>query len=291
MAYHLLHHEARIPLAVDTHHHFWDPKRIPQSWMTDEHASIARAFEPPDLEPLMRAAGVTRTVLVQSAARDDDTDYMFELAGDVPWVGGIVAWCSLDDPARARERLAELSARPKLRGIRHLIHQEPDPHWIMRPEVQPTLELLGNMQLVLELPAVYPNHLGDVPELARRHPGLKIVVDHLGKPPLGTGHMKRWEELLRAASEQPNVYAKISGLNTVAPRDWTAADLEPAVRVAVDAFGSRRLVCGSDWPVALLNGDYERVWRETTAAVERVAGTVADQILEATAMTLYGLDA
>ena len=278
-------------MAVDAHHHFWKPARIPQPWMTDEHAAIARVFGPDDLEPLLQAAGITRSILVQSAARDDDTDYMFELACDIPWVGGVVAWCRLDDVHEARTRLQELLRRPKFRGIRHLIHQEADPHWIMRASVQPGLELLESMQLVLEIPAVYPNHLGDVPELARRHPGLVIVVDHLGKPPLGTPDMPHWEDLLRAAAEQPNAYAKISGLNTVASTaGWTAADLAPAVRVGVDAFGARRLVCGSDWPVALLNGDYERVWRETTAAVQEVAGADMEQILSTTATALYRLD-
>ena len=278
-------------MAVDAHHHFWNPGRIPQPWMTGEHAAIARAFEPADLEPLVRAAGVSSTVLVQSAARDDDTDYMFELARDLDWVGGIVAWCRLDDAAVARVRLSELTERPKLRGIRHLIHQEDDPHWILRPEVESGLALLEESGLLLELPAVYPDHLGDVPELARRHPGLTLVVDHLGKPPLGTGRMGEWEELLRAAAAQPGVRAKISGLNTVAPvGTWSAADLVPAVEVAVDAFGPARLLCGSDWPVALLNGSYEQVWRETTSAVERVAGVDAEQILTTTATTLYRLD-
>jgi L-fuconolactonase len=279
-------------MAVDAHHHFWNPARIPQPWMTDEHVAIARPFEPADLEPLVRSVGVTRTVLVQSAANDDDTDYMFELAAEVPWVGGIVAWCAIDDKNRASARLEELCRRPKLRGIRHLIHQEDDPHWILRREVRPGLALLESLQLVLELPAVFPHHLGDVPELARRYPALTIVVDHLGKPPLGTDRMERWEELLRAAADRPNVHAKISGLNTVAPTAvWTAADLEPAVRVAVDAFGTHRLVCGSDWPVALLNGDYGRVWRETAAAIERVVGSDTEQILTTTATTLYRLDA
>ena len=259
--------------------------------MTDAHAAIARPFEPADLEPLLRTVGVMRTVLVQSAARDDDTDYMFELASEAQWVGAVVAWCRLDDVGEARTRLQELRERPKFRGVRHLIHQEADPHWIMRPDVQVTLELLETMELVLELPAVYPDHLGDVPELARRNPGLTIVIDHLGKPPLGTPDIQHWEELVRAAAEWPNVYAKVSGLNTVVQTpDWGATDLEPAVRVAVDAFGARRLVCGSDWPVALLNGDYERVWRETTAAIWRVAGSDADQIVTMTATTLYRLD-
>jgi L-fuconolactonase len=280
-------------MAVDAHHHFWNPARIPQPWMTDEHASIARTFEPADLEPLVRDVGVTRTILVQSAARDDDTDYLFELAGDLEWIGGIVAWCRLDDLGEARRRLDELARRPKLRGIRHLIHQEPDPHWIMRPEVQPALDLLAELGLPLELPAVYPDHLGDVAELAHRHPGLTLVVDHLGKPPLGTTEMGHWEELLRAAAASPNVNAKISGLNTMAPAGtWSGADLEPAIAVALDAFGPGRLACGSDWPVALLNGTYEQVWRETTAAVDRVAGSAAmDQILTATPAALYRLHA
>ena len=104
-------------MAVDAHHHFWNPARIPQGWMTDEHASIARAFEPDDLEPLVRAVGVTRTVLVQSAARDDDTDYMFELAENVPWVAGIVAWCRLDDAARGGD--ASRRAPPPAEVPRH----------------------------------------------------------------------------------------------------------------------------------------------------------------------------
>ena len=140
---------------------------------------------------------------------------------------------------------------------------------------------------------MYPDHLGDIEELAAQYPGLRIVIDHLGKPPLGSGQMRHWEELLRAAAARTNVYAKVSGLNTVAARarHWSAEDLEPAVRAAFDAFGASRLLCGSDWPVALLNGDYERVWRETTAAIERVAGGETEQILTGTATTLYRLDA
>ena len=201
-------------MVVDTHHHFWNPRRIPQPWMTGDHAAIARVFEPSDLEPLLGECGVGSTVLVQSSASDEDTDYMFEVAGTVDWVGAIIGWCRLDDPLAARRRLDELQDRRKLRGIRHLIHQEPDPHWILRSTVGEGLRLLEERGLLLELPAVYPNHLDDVPTLAARYPGLSIVVDHLGKPPLGTDEMARWDELLPAAAAWPNVHAKISGLNT-----------------------------------------------------------------------------
>jgi L-fuconolactonase len=274
---------------VDTHQHFWNPDRIPQPWMTAEHAAIDRIFEPPDLEPLLAECGVGRTVLVQSAASDEDTDYMFEVAGRVEWVGAIVGWCRLDDLAAARRRLDELQARPKFRGIRHLIHQEPDAHWILGPVVADCLVLLEERRLLLELPAVYPNHVDDVPTIAARYPGLMIVIDHLGKPPLGTGEMARWEELLRAAAERPNVHAKVSGLNTAtADRHWTADDLQPAVDVALDAFGVQRLVYGSDWPVCLLNGTYERVQQETLLALKRACDEPRP-ILEGNAERIYRL--
>jgi L-fuconolactonase len=274
---------------VDAHHHFWNPARLPQEWMTAEHAAINRAFEPRDLELLLAACGVSTTVLVQSASDDRDTDYMFELVDDLAWVGAVTAWCRLDDLAAARTRLDALAAHPKLRAIRHLIHEEPNPHWLLRAEVQPSLALLEERGLLLELPAVFPDHLGDVPELARRYPGLTLVIDHLGKPPLGTSSMAVWQEKIERAAGYRNVVAKVSGLNTVAPSDWGAADLEPPVRVAVDSFGPRRLMFGSDWPVALLNGSYERVFNETTEAIRAVAADGAAAILGGNAIRLYGL--
>src|SRR6266542_968585 len=192
---------------------------------------------------------------------------------------------------RADERLDELAAEPKLRGIRHLIHDEEDPHWILQSSVLESLELLEQRGLIIELPAVFPRHLGDVPELARAFPQLRIVIDHLGKPPLGRDIFGRWATELATAAENPNVAAKISGLNTATTaHDWDAAALRPAVQVAVEAFGPDRLLCGSDWPVALLNGDYDRVWRETRRVVELVAPANAEAVLAGTARRLYELD-
>jgi L-fuconolactonase len=275
---------------VDAHHHFWNPARIPQTWMTGDHGAIDRPFEPRDLEPLLAACGVGATVVVQSAAEDRDTDYLFELLADAPWVGAVTAWCRLDDADIARRRLDELAARPKFRAIRHLIHLESDAHWLLRDEVQPALALLEERGLLLELPAVFPDHLDDVRELARRYPALTLVVDHLGKPPMGGDAFPVWQEQLERAAECGNVVAKVSGLNTIVPRpDWTAADLEPAVQAAFAAFGSERLLFGSDWPVALLNGTYQHVFHETTKAIRSVAGDRADAILGDNAVRLYAI--
>jgi L-fuconolactonase len=273
---------------IDGHQHFWDPARVALPWLKPEHDAIARAFEPDDLAPLMRAAGVERTVLVQSACSDEDTDLMLEHARRHDWIAAIVAWVDLQRPERAAARLDQLAAEPRVRGIRHLIHDEPDPHWILRPAVLESLALLEDRGLILELPVVFPRHLGDVPELARSFPRLTIVIDHLGKPPIGRDGFSDWARELAGAAEHPNVAAKISGLNTALDRpDWGADDLRPAVETALAAFGPDRLLCGSDWPVALLNGNYGRVWAETRRVFELVAPDDAEQLLTGTAERLY----
>jgi L-fuconolactonase len=278
-------------LTIDTHQHFWNLQREPMPWMTPEHAVIARDFEPYDLRPLLDVCGIDRTILVQSACTDGDTDAMFADAAEHDWIAAVTAWVDLVSRVTAEARLYALAAQPALRGIRHLIHEEPDPHWILQASVLESLAAAEERGLVLELPCVFPRHLGDLPELAERFPGLTIVIDHLGKPPLGTERMREWATALRRAAKFPNVCAKISGLNTMlANRAWAASDLRPAIDVAVDCFGPDRLMCGSDWPVALLNGTYSHVWHETVAATTEVAGAAAARlILEDTPARLYRL--
>ena len=278
-------------MIVDAHHHFWNLERARQPWMTAEHATIARTFEPEDLVPHLVAHGIERTVLVQGACSDDDTDYLCSLSASLDWIGAVTAWAALEEPPRCRERLDELVAWPKIRAIRHLIHDEPDPHWILRPPVLESLALLEERGLLLELPVVFPRHFADTVELARRFPDLTIVIDHLGKPPIGTDRMTDWEALIRACAGHPNVVAKVSGLNTAISREaWGVDDLRRPVEIAVDCFGPARLMCGSDWPVALLNGTYDRVWETLVEVVQQVLPYDADLVLGRTARSLYRLD-
>jgi L-fuconolactonase len=207
-----MHSELPVSLPVDGHQHFWNLERNSLPWLRPEHEPIARTFGPEDLEPLLHAEGIAQTILVQSAGHDADTDYLFEVADGVEWIGAVVAWAPLAAPDRARARLDELAAHPKLRGVRHQIHDESDPHWLLQDTVLASLSLLEERGLVLELPAVHPRHLGDVPELAQSFPRLQLVIDHLGKPPLGSGSAESfalWADRLGAAAAQQNVAAKM----------------------------------------------------------------------------------
>ena len=275
-------------MIVDAHVHLWDEQHTPQPWMTSEHDVIARPFSPDDLRPLLDRNGIDAVVLVQGACLDSDTDSLLAEAARHPWIAAVTAWLPLDKPRVMRSRLDTLEGHPAFRAVRHLIHNEDDPHWILRADIVDALALLEERDIVLELPAVFPRHLGDVPILSERFPGLRVVIDHLGKPPLGTGEMTAWESALRAAAACPNVFAKLSGLNTAVDRsDWAVDDLLPACHVAFDAFGPARLMCGSDWPVALLNGDYDRVWSATRTIAETIADSDAGALLGENAARVY----
>jgi L-fucono-1,5-lactonase len=274
-------------MIVDAHVHLWDEAHTPQPWMTADDGAIARPFGPGDLRPLLDRNGIDAVVLVQGACLDSDTDYLLAEADDHEWIAAVTAWLPLDEPSRARERLDALEQHSTFRAVRHLIHNEPDPHWVLRPSVLECLDLLEERGVILELPVVFPRHLDDVPIVAERFPELSIVIDHLGKPPIAHPQMQEWERGLRAAAASPMVTAKLSGLNTAVDRsDWVAADFMPACQTALDCFGPHRLMCGSDWPVLLLNGTYDRVW-DVARKLAEVAGQDAAALLGENAARIY----
>jgi L-fuconolactonase len=272
---------------VDSHVHLWDERHTPQPWVSADDVVLARPFGPADITPLLERNGIDTVILVQGACLDSDTDYLVGEAARRDWIAALTAWVCLEDPERAARRLDELASAPKLRAVRHLSQGEPD-HWLTRPAVLESIAIVERRDLVLEVPVVFPRHFDDVATLAERFGDLRIVIDHLGKPPIGTPAMRLWEAELRTVASCANVFAKVSGLNTsLASPDWSADDLRAPVEIALDCFGPDRLMCGSDWPVALLNGDYDRVWQATTEVVVAVAGDSAGLLLGETASRVY----
>jgi L-fuconolactonase len=216
---------------------------------------------------------------------------MLAQADTYDFIAAVVGWVPLNRPDEAAQALEPYAAHPKFAGVRHLIHDESDPDWVIQESVIEGLGLLAEAGLPFDVVAVLPRHLEHVPVLAERVPGLRLVIDHLAKPPIKEKGWEPWASLLARAAECPGVYAKVSGLNTAAdPETWTAEDLRPYVDHALELFGADRLMFGGDWPVATLAGDYAKVWKETGVLLRDLPDADRDAIIGGTAARFYGIE-
>jgi L-fuconolactonase len=265
---------------VDAHQHFWDPSNAEYPWLREEAVPLQRSFGPEDLEPLLRANEVTGTVVVQARGSLDETRTLLEIAARTPFVLGVVGWIDLTD-RRAAQVLAGLG--DKLVGIRHQVHDEPDPAWLLRPDVQRGLAAVGRCGLAFDL-LVRPRELPAAIHTVRRHPDVRFVLDHIAKPPFRSGDLALWAEGVAALADLHNVTCKLSGLVTEAA---PGADLKPTLEEALRWFGPERCMFGSDWPVCLLATDYAGVLELVRSAV---AERDRESALAATATRIYGLE-
>ena len=278
-------------MIIDTHQHLWDLDRVAYPWLVPEFGPIARTFVPADLEPQLAPAGVTHTVLVQSANSYADTEYMFEQAALYPWVAGVSGWVPLLFPDVAARVIDRFKRNPLFVGMRHLIHNEADPKWLLQARVIEGLKLLADNDLAFDVVAVNHEHLECVPVVGEQVPGLRMVIDHLGQPPIKSGEFGQWGEDMRAAARNPNVYAKISGLGTASGAwdTWTADQIRPYVDFIIDLFGPERCMCGGDWPVSVLAGGYGKAWSAYREALSHYPTAVREQVLSKTAISFYRL--
>jgi L-fucono-1,5-lactonase len=205
------------------------------------------------------------------------------------WIAGVVGWVPLANPTEVERALDACANEPAFVGVRHLVNVEPDPDWILRPDVLQGLQILATRGLAFDYVGILPRHLEHVPVIARKVPDLRIVIDHLGKPPVAAGGFEPWSSLLARAANVPNVFAKVSGLDAGEAERWTAADITPYIERALELFGPERLIFGSDWPVANLRGGYSKVWQETNLVLARLSPDERDRILGGTAIAFYRL--
>jgi L-fuconolactonase len=280
----------REPL-IDTHLHMWDLEACEYAWITPAVGILNRSHSIDEVEEERLAAGVTGAVLVQSANSRCDTDSMLAAMAAHPWVAGVVGWTDLTRGAAVEAEAAELAADPRIIGIRHLNHDEPDPDWLVRPDVLDGIRALARLGLAFDVVAIWPLHLDHVPTLAEAAPDLRIVVDHLAKPPIASGDLSAWRASMARAAAHPNVVAKVSGLDTAAGSpDWTPDTLRPAFEAALELFGADRLMYGGDWPVSRLGGGYSRQHAAFEALTAPLSPDERAAIRAGTATRIYGLD-
>lgn len=277
-------------MRIDAHAHLWNRSRTPQPWIDPETMPVLdRDFALAQLRAMQFNAGVVSSVLVQTANSAQETEDFLELAGD-PAIAGVVGWVDFSSPLMPQlEKYDGDLAAAKLVGVRHLIHQDPDPDWMTQRQVSAGMRVLASCGLTFDL-VVRADQLGSAVELVRTNPGTSFVLDHLGKPPLASGDLVRWRADLASMAALPNVVAKLSGLSTEADwEQWTTAELGDAVAHALDVFGPERLMFGTDWPVALLAGT-DATWPRVLAVLlEGLGQGQQDEIFGGTAQRVYGL--
>jgi L-fuconolactonase len=249
-----------MSVIIDAHHHFIDPERTDYPWLTPDLAVIARRYAPEDLAPELAAAGVDRTILVQTLSSLEETGEFLATAAATPFIAGVVGWVDLAGPgvADSIERLRAGPGGDRLVGIRHQVHDEIDPAWLLRTDVRRGLAAVATADLAYDL-LVRVREMPAALTFARERPVLRIVMDHLAKPPIRSGDLRAWAARLRPFGALDHVWCKLSGLVTEADSDRPVADLVPAVDIALEVFGPTRLMFGSDWPVCLLASTYSEV--------------------------------
>ena len=277
---------------IDAHQHFWDPARADYPWMEDRAlAPIRRAFGPHDLAPLLAANGVDASIVVQCRSAIEETEEFLAIAAATPFVAGVVGWVDLTDRAvgATLDRLRRMPGGDKLVGIRHQVHDEADAHWLLRADVRRGLAAVFEHELAYDL-LVRTRELPAAIAVARDLSQARFVLDHAAKPPIARRFEPQWADRLAALAACPNVWCKVSGLATEAAwDDWDAERLRPAIDHAWRCFGEDRLIFGSDWPVCLLAGSYERIKSATETCLAALGTATLDKARGANAIRAYHL--
>jgi L-fuconolactonase len=275
-------------MKIDAHQHFWRYSPADFGWIDERMGPLRRDFLPADLHREITGVGVDGVVAVQARQSLAETDWLLELASRNPFIRGVVGWVPLEsgDVVSCLTRFAE---NPALKGVRHVVQDEPDEEFLARPRFNAGVAALRKFKLVYDV-LIFERQLPQAIAFVDRHPEQSFVLDHLAKPKAASQELQPWADRVRELARRENVVCKVSGLVTEAIwNDWSEAQLGPYLDVVVDAFGPRRLMFGSDWPVCLLATSYAR-WVGT---VERWAAKLADEervwLFGQTAARIYGL--
>lgn len=277
-----------VALKIDSHHHFWNYSEKDYGWMNDQMGRIRRDFTPADLKAEIDAAGIDGVVSVQARTQVRETDFLLDYAEEHEWIKGVVGWADLTDE-NVGKTLERYAGRDKLKGMRHVLHDEPDDRYMLREDFNRGVALLQDFGWTYDV-LIFEKHLPQTLQFIDRHPDLTFVLDHVAKPLIKDNLLSPWQSLMVELAHRPNIYCKVSGMATEGDwASWTPEQLKPYFDTVLSAFGAQRLMFGSDWPVCLLAVEYGR-WHEiVTEWVSDLPQGDQDRILGETAVDAYGL--
>ena len=277
-------------MKIDAHHHFWTYNTDEFGWIDDSMAAIRRSFHPADLAAILPQADVNGVVTVQARQSLQETTWLLELAAANAFIRGVVGWVPLVDP-RVGDVLEGLKAagNPKLRAVRHVLQGEADAY-MLQDAFHRGLDLLPRFGLVYDI-LIFERQLAAAVQLVDRHPHQVFVLDHIAKPRIGDHAIEPWRTWMRELAKRPNVYVKLSGMVTEADfKTWTPDQLRPYAEITLEAFGPRRTMIGSDWPVCLVACGYVRWHQLARSWIASLTPAEQARVLGGTAVEAYGLN-
>ncbi len=275
-------------MKVDSHHHFWkyDPKEY--GWMDDSMKAIRRDFLPRDLKSEIDAVGIDAVVSVQARQTVEETTWLLGLAAANRFIRGVVGWAPLIN-RKVADVLEPLAGNPKLKSVRHVLQDEPDDNYILRDDFNAGINVLSHFHLVYDI-LIFERHLPQTIRFVDLHPNQIFVLDHIAKPKIKDHVVSPWRENMIQLAKREHVYCKLSGMVTEADHQhWTPQDLDAYFDTALEAFGPRRLMFGSDWPVCLLATSYSAWFNLVSKKIARLSASERDRILGGTAVEAYKL--
>ncbi|MEK0450282.1 MAG: hypothetical protein RL088_2550 [Verrucomicrobiota bacterium] len=262
-------------MKIDAHQHFWRYDTAQYPWIP-AGSPLHRDWLPADLAQLQAPLGFDGSVAVQARQGIEESDWLLGLADADPRVKAVVGWVDLRSPDVAKD-LERLARHPRFAGVRHVVQDEPDDDFMIRPDFLRGISLLRQLGLTYDI-LIYPRQLPAALRLVAQFPEQPFVLDHIAKPGIKDGAMSPWREQIRELARSENVLCKVSGMVTEADhRAWKAVDFRPYLDVIFEAFGPSRLMWGSDWPVCLFAAGYEQClefvsdYAGTLSAADRAA--------------------
>ncbi len=281
--------ESRIDrMRIDAHQHFWKYDPVRDAWIDGRMSVLKCDFLPEHFIPEMLASGIDACVAVQAGQSENETNFLLELAQQDRRISGVVGWVDLQ-ASNVIEQLQYFSKFTKLCGFRHIVQDEPDDRFLLSESFLRGIAGLQQFGYTYDI-LIYPKQLSAAIEMVEKFPEQRFVVDHLAKPPVKSGQLEPWAARMKAMASNPNVYCKLSGLVTEADwKNWHTNDFRRYLDVVFDAFGSDRLIFGSDWPVCLLAATYQQVLKLVTDYVQPISRTEKDKIFGLNAIHFYDL--
>jgi len=273
---------------IDSHHHLWRYAKEEYPWIGKGMQAIARDFLPSDLERELVSSGFQGSVAVQARQTVDETNWLLELAEESARIRGVVGWAPIASP-KFPVLIERLKRSEKLKGLRHVVQDEPDEEFLLRKDFNVGVSLCRRYGLVYEI-LIFERQLLAAISFVDRHPTQIFVLDHIAKPRIRQHELEPWRTNIQDLARRENVYCKISGLVTEADwLNWTPADLQPYLDVVLNVFGPGRLMAGSDWPVCLLAATPLKWFATLQEFIRLLSVTEQELILGGVATQVYSL--